>query len=52
MRYRVEIKGMATFVGYINAASESEAYEIAAEESVDEYLLDDIENPKYVVEEV
>jgi len=51
-RYRVEITGKARFVGYVIAPSEDEAYEIAASEDIAEYLLDDIENAQYEVEEV
>jgi hypothetical protein len=50
--YRVEIKGMSTFVGYVTAESEDEAYQIAVDEDMSEWLFEDIVDAQYELEEM
>jgi hypothetical protein len=50
--YRVEIIGKARFVGYVTANSEDEAYQIAVDEDVNEYLFDDLWDCNYELEEM
>ena len=50
--YRVEIKGNATFVGYVTAESEDEAFDIAVQDNISDYLLDDVVSLKYKLEEM
>lgn len=50
--YRVEILGKARFIGYVTAESEDEAYQIAVDEDVNDYLFEDLWDCTYNLEEM